>query len=159
MVCIGPGPGPKNVLVEEPDGRRVVVPYAIWKHAYKKETDIADEFRTVTGIVQFPPRDGNANGKAVRNITIRQTGFGPTAVRVNATLWPSHAHVAVAEGDVVMVDGKYNQTKRTNEESGETKTYHNLSVTRIAVLGKSDGGKKAEVENETEDVVDEDIPF
>lgn len=33
MLCIGPGPGPKNVLAERvEDGARLVVPYAVWKH-------------------------------------------------------------------------------------------------------------------------------
>jgi hypothetical protein len=120
---------------------------------------LSDEFRTVMGIVQFPPRDGEAGGKAVRNITVRQTGFGPTAVKVSATLWPSHEHVAVEEGSVVILEGKYKQNK--GEKDGETVTYHNLSVTRIAVLGQADSGKKVDVENETaaEPESDDDIPF
>ena len=36
MLYIGPGPGPKNVLVQMPDGAKVVVPYAIWKHKLAK---------------------------------------------------------------------------------------------------------------------------
>lgn len=32
MICIGPGPGPKNVLAERPDGSRIVVPYPVWKY-------------------------------------------------------------------------------------------------------------------------------
>lgn len=121
---------------------------------------MSDEFRTVMGIVQFPPRDGEAGGKAVRNITVRQTGFGPTAVKVSATIWPSHEHIAVEEGDVVIVEGKYKQNTGTNND-GDKVTYHNLSVTRIAVLGKSDSGKKVDVENETaaEPESTDDIPF
>lgn len=123
---------------------------------------MADDFRTVTGIVQFPPREGEAGGKAVRNITVRQAGFGPTAVRVSATLWPSHAHIPVGEGDVVVIDGKYSQNKGQKDD-GTSVTYHNLSVTRIAVLGKADAGKKVDVENSGSDVADDpddtDIPF
>lgn len=32
MICIGRGPGPKNVLVQQPDGKKVVVPYPVWKY-------------------------------------------------------------------------------------------------------------------------------
>lgn len=37
MVCIGPGPGPKNVLAQGLNGFLVVVPYAVWKHKLKNE--------------------------------------------------------------------------------------------------------------------------
>lgn len=36
MLCIGRGPGPKNVLALMPDGTKTVVPYAIWKHKLSK---------------------------------------------------------------------------------------------------------------------------
>ena len=121
---------------------------------------MADQFRTVMGIVQFPPREGKAGGKDVRNITISQNGFGPTAVKVSATLWPSHAHVPVEENDVVIVEGKYSQNTTTNEETGEKRTFHNLSVTRVAVLGRADSGKKVDTENTTSEPADDsDIPF
>ena len=58
------------------------------------------QYRTVIGIVQFDPREGEAAGKPVRNITVNQAGFGQTAVRVSATLWPSHKNFAVAKNDV-----------------------------------------------------------
>jgi hypothetical protein len=69
------------------------------------------QYRVVSGIVQFPPRDGEAGGKAVRNISVRQAGFGPTAVTVSATLWPSHADVKVDQGDVVTLEGSYTRTR------------------------------------------------
>lgn len=117
------------------------------------------QYRTVHGIVQFEPREGEAGGKPVRNITVRQAGFGPTAVRVSATLWPSHAHVKVEEGSVVTIEGPYTQNKSTGDD-GETRTFHNLSVSRIFVHGMSDSGKKADVENAVaDDVADDDIPF
>lgn len=36
MVCIGTGPGPKNVLAEDREGNRAVVPYMTWKHKLSK---------------------------------------------------------------------------------------------------------------------------
>lgn len=121
---------------------------------------MSDQFRTVTGIVQFPPREGEAGGKSVRNITVRQAGFGPTAVNVSATLWPSFDHIPVAEGDVVMLDGKYTKNTGTKQD-GTPVTYHNLSVTKFAVIGKADGGVKPETENTPaeDEVADDDIPF
>jgi len=123
---------------------------------------LSDQFRSIHGIVQFPPKEGEANGKPVRNITVRQVGFGPTAVKVSATLWPSHAHVDVAEGDVVTFDGKYTPNKGKNRD-GEPVTYHNVSITRISVNGSpADPGVKVESDDndvEADDTPDEDIPF
>jgi hypothetical protein len=104
------------------------------------------EYRAVLGFVQFEPRDGEAGGKAVRNITVRQNGFGPYAVRVSATLWPSHAHVEVNEGDLVALEGKYTQNKGKDKNENPV-TYHNISVTKIAVLGNGDSGERAETVN------------
>lgn len=117
------------------------------------------QYRTVTGIVQFDPKEAKAGGKDVRNIVVRQAGFGPTAVRVSATIWPSHAHVAVEKGDVVMLDGAYTKNKVAGDD-GEERVYHNLSVNQLAVLGKADLGKQVDVENaSSDDEDDDDIPF
>lgn len=112
------------------------------------------------GTVEFPPREGEAGGKAVRNISVAQTGFKEQAVRISATLWPSHAHVAVAEGDVVVLRGSYTQNKKTKDD-GTPVTYHNLSVVAIKNLGSMDSGVKPETENvpAAEDTPDDDIPF
>lgn len=117
------------------------------------------QYRTVIGVVQFDPREGKAGGKDVRNIVVRQAGFGPTAVRVSATLWPSHEHVDVEKGDVVILDGEYTKNDTTNDE-GQKRTYHNLSVNQIAVLGSVDLGSRTGVENAPDDDDDDDdIPF
>lgn len=43
MVCIGAGPGPKNVLAEcVEDGRKLVVTYATWKHRLAKVSRTRD---------------------------------------------------------------------------------------------------------------------
>lgn len=113
----------------------------------------------MTGAIQFDPKDGEANGKAVRNIVVQQTGFGPTAVRVHATVWPSHSHIPLKQGDVVMLEGSYTANKTTNDETGETRTFHNISVTRLKNLGAMDSGKKTETVNTDDDASDDDIPF
>lgn len=116
------------------------------------------EYRTIVGIVQFDPKEQSAGGKDVRNIVVRNSGFGPTAVRVSATLWPSHDRVAVEKGDVVVLDGVYSKNESTGQD-GVKRTFHNLSVNQIAVLGKADSGSRVEVENAEDDSGDDDIPF
>lgn len=120
---------------------------------------MSDQYRTVVGIVQFDVKDGEAAGKPVRNIVVNNAGFGPTAVRVSATLWPSHKDFSVKKNDVVVLEGKYSKT--SSEKDGEPIVYHNLSVARISKIGEADPGVKPEVEQNdvAEDPADEDIPF
>lgn len=127
----------------------------------RRRTLIADKvYRVIHGIVQFEPKEGEAGGKAVRNIAVRQAGFKEQAIRVSATLWPSHAHVEVAEGDVVTLEGSYTQNK--GEKDGAVVTYHNISVSRILVLGNADAGVKTDTVNTSTTAAepdDDDIPF
>ncbi len=111
-------------------------------------------------MIQFDPKDGEAGGKPVRNIVVQQTGFGPTAVRVSATVWPSHSHVELKQGDVVTFEGPYTQNKVPSDD-GSTRTFHNISVTRLYKHGAVDAGKREETVNTTSaaEVDDEDIPF
>lgn len=120
------------------------------------------EYRTVVGVVQFDPKDGEAAGQAVRNIVVKQTGFGIQAVNVYATLWPKHDGVAVERGDFVVLEGSYTSRQGTNKQTGEDVTYHNISTTRIKVLGQLDEGSDEEVVNSSDDsepVNEDDIPF
>jgi hypothetical protein len=117
------------------------------------------QYRTVIGIVQFDPKEGEAAGKPVRNIVVRATGFKDQSVKVYATIWPSHASIDVKRNDVVAIEGTYSQGKGQTQD-GSPIVYHNLSVTRLAVLGASSEGERVEVENAGGDVADDDdIPF
>jgi hypothetical protein len=120
---------------------------------------VADKYRTVIGIVQFDVKEGEAAGKPVRNIVVNCAGFGQTAVRVSATLWPSHKDFAVKKNDAVLIEGKY--TTSSADKDGEKVTYHNLSVVRAINLGAADAGTKPDVESNDVDEgpADEDIPF
>lgn len=161
MVCIGPGPGPKNVLAEYEDGRRVVVPYAIWKHQLSKENPIADKvYRSVIGAVQFPPQDKEAAGKPVRSIVVRQVGFKEQAVNIYATVWPGFDDIEIEKGDILFLEGRYTQGKGKTDD-GTPRVYHNLSVTRLAKLGTAVEGDRPDVENATDadEPADDDIPF
>lgn len=118
-------------------------------------------FRSILGTVEFDPREGQAGGKDVRNITVAQFGVKDQAIKVGATLWPSHAHVPVEKGDIVALRGKFTRNTTTNGE-GVAVTYNNLSVTAIKVLGQLDAGVKVESENAAApaaDEADDDIPF
>jgi hypothetical protein len=155
MVCIGLGPGPKNVLAEHVDGRKTVVPYAIWKHRLsKEETNLADDsanFVTVAGTVQFDPQEREVSGKDVRDITIRAVH---NQQKYRITLWPDLAHAEVARGDAVFVDGK--GSKR--EKDGVT--YNNVSAVAIVVNGTPYARVKDEVVNEQQpSAQSDDIPF
>jgi len=115
----------------------------------------------VTGVIQFDPKDATANGKDVRNIVVQQSGFGPFAVKVNATVWPSHAHIGLAKGDVVTLEGAYTMNK-VPQDDGSERTYHNISVTRLKNHGAIDEGTRTDTvnaSNSTDDVNDDDIPF
>ena len=118
------------------------------------------QYRAVLGLVQFEPREGNAGGKDVRNVVIRNVGFGQNAQRVSLTLWPSHEDVEVGEGDLVFAEGTYTSREVPNEESGEVTTYHNLSVSNILVLGQPEAGERVGVANSSDDASDDDdIPY
>jgi hypothetical protein len=170
MLTIGKGPGPKNVLVECDDGSKLVVAYRTWKYKYAPTTTRSNQlakktdaqFRTVVGIVEFDPRESTTkSGSDIRNITVSQTGFKENAIKVGATLWPSHEHVAVEKGDVVVLRGKFERNNGTNA-SGESVTYNNLSVSSILVLGSMDEGVREDSDEAPTPAAtadDDDIPF
>lgn len=118
-------------------------------------------YRTVVGVVQFDVKEGEAAGQTVRNIVVKQTGFGSQSVNVYATLWPKHDGVAVEKGSIVVLEGSYTSRDGQNKTTGEDVTYHNLSVTRIGVVGVMDEGNEEEVvtSDDSDPVDEDDIPF
>lgn len=122
---------------------------------------MADVYRTFIGFVKFEPREADAQGKTVRNIVLREAGVKDQAIDVRATLWPSHEHVDVEEGDLVVVEGKFTVNKVKDKETKEEKTYFNLSVSRILNLGQGDAGVRPDTENTDDDepADDDDIPY
>ena len=124
MICIGAGPGPKNVLCEDTQGNRTVVPYAIWKYKYKEER-VAD-YATVTGFIQFDVDTRDlSTGQEVRDVTIRSTTTGEL---IRITVWPDFDNTELYKGQFIAVDGEV-----TVREVGD-KVYTNLSARSIAVL-------------------------
>ena len=85
------------------------------------------EYRSAAGFIQFDPRSREAGGKPVRDILIRAVGDHK---QYSVTVWPSHANVDLKKGDFVVVDGEYN-ARLTQNKTGESVTYHNLSATYL----------------------------
>jgi len=125
-------------------------------------SDNVKQYRVFTGIAQWDPRDGEAAGKKVRNVTIRAAGVKEQSILVSCTLWPSHAHVDVKQGDAVIVEGVFTRSTAP-DDSGNTRTYNNLSVSRLLKLGAADAGKRddaPEASDEPDETVeDDDIPY
>jgi len=126
MVCIGTGPGPKNVFAESVDGMKVIVPYAIWKFKLKEE-QMADDaiYGSAAGFIQFDVEEREANGATVRDATIRSIATGDL---LRITIWPEHAETDLEKGDFIAVDGKV--TIREVED----KTYVNMSAFGLVKL-------------------------
>lgn len=87
---------------------------------------MADQYRTVTGFVQFEPNEREANGQQVRQILVQQAGGEGANIRV--TLWPEFEGVSVEKGDFVAASGKL--TKNTVKGT----TYLNLSARELVVI-------------------------
>ena len=119
------------------------------------------QYRTVFGTVQFAPKEGEAAGQTVRNIVVKQAGFGAQAINVYATLWPKHNGVEIEKGSVVCMEGSYTSRDGQNKTTGEDVTYHNLSVLKIKVFGAMDEGVDEEVvtSDDSDPVDEDDIPF
>jgi hypothetical protein len=110
-------------------------------------------YRSFIGFVKFDPNEGEANGKQVRTFVIRQTGVKDQAIDIRATLWPSHDHVELEQGDAVLIEGKFTVNKK--EKDGETVTYFNLSVSNIFNFGPGDRGVREETTNGGSNDVDD----
>jgi hypothetical protein len=126
-------------------------------------SDNAKQYRVVQGIVQWDPRDGEAAGKKVRNVTLRQAGVKDQSILVSLTLWPSHAGVDIKQGDVVTAEGVFTRST-AEDQGGNTRTYNNLSVSRIFKHGAADAGVRDDASATSSDEPDEtdeddDIPY
>jgi hypothetical protein len=123
FVCIGTGPGPKNVLAEDEYGHRVVFTYRNWL----KEKTLADkEYGSVEGFIQFEVEERELEGdRVVRDATVRSIATGDL---VRITLWPDFEDVDVEKGDWLAADGQFT----SREHKG--KTYVNMSPFTVVAL-------------------------
>lgn len=104
---------------------------------------MSNQYRTITGFIQFDPTDREVNGKDVRSVVVKQTGLKDQAQNISVTVWDDHAHVALEKGDFVAIDGKFT-TNQGKDKEGNPKTYFNLSAATILVIGKGDKGTESE---------------
>lgn len=109
------------------------------------------QYRSFQGFVKFPPNENEVEVRGedvtIRSFVFRASGVKEQAIDVRATLWPSHEHVEVEEGDFVAVEGSFDVNKGKDKE-GEPVTYFNLSVTRIKNFGPGDAGVRDDDDEE-----------
>lgn len=85
------------------------------------------EYATAIGFVQFEVTERELpSGQTVRDATIRTPGSDGRLVRI--TLWPEFDETEVNEGDLIAVDGKF------EERNVDGKTYLNLNPNKLAVV-------------------------
>lgn len=128
----GLGPGPKNVGIELDDGTRTVVTYRTFKYRYAKELHLSEkQYAGVTGIVQFDPKERDANGKSVIDIAVRAAG---SQKLVNITIWPEYQLAApIKKGDGIIADGSF-ETRVYQAQDGSQRESLQLSPTSLVVI-------------------------
>lgn len=95
------------------------------------------EYASAAGFIQFDPREREANGQKVRDVSIRAFGGNKT---IRVTVWSEFGAVPLAKGDLIFVDGKFSTNQAQNKE-GAMVTYFNLSA---SMLVRIPGAQKAE---------------
>jgi hypothetical protein len=91
----------------------------------------SDGFPVIAGIVQFEPREREANGQMVRELVVRAFGWRE---EYYITVWPEHGHVPLVKGDFVVVQGK-RRTWEGTDRDGNRRQFSGVSaktLTRVA---------------------------
>lgn len=118
---------------------------------------MASDYMDFVGTIQFDPETKDANGKKLRNVTIKSPS---TQAMVRLTIWENFGHVKLSVGDFVAGTGKYSKNEATKQD-GTPVTYHNISVSRLCVLACEMPTRDEQVVNSggAAKSVDEDCPF
>lgn len=139
FVCIGTGPGPKNVMARREDGLPIVFSYRNWKRLKKENTVSEGQSEGVwivsMGMIQQFKKDGeykpvsvtkDVSGQSVTEFTIKST----SQKLITVSLWPEFAALVphIVKGAGVFVEGKL----RENVSNGVT--YYNLTASQIAFV-------------------------
>jgi hypothetical protein len=136
--CIGPGPGPKNVMAYREDGLPIVFSYRNWKRL-QKESPVSEEnlpYIVTLGMVQQFKKDGawqpvvrtnDVNGQAVSSFMIKTI----SQKLISVSLWPEFAHLVphIVKGAGVFVEGKLRE-----DNKGNGVIYYNLSASNISFV-------------------------
>jgi hypothetical protein len=88
-------------------------------------------YAVVEGIVQFDPRDREANGKKIVDVAVKAVG---SQALVNITIWPEFQLSApIKKGDWVAADGEF--TQRTYQDaSGAPREGLQISAKSLVVV-------------------------
>ena len=124
----GRGPGPYNVGIILPNGRKQVVTYRTFKYKYKEST-LAD-YASAFGFVQFEPQEREANGQKVVDYTIKTPGMDGQLIRI--TVWPELQGDPINRGDFLAVDGKL--TINSYEKDGERRQSIQISAKQLVTF-------------------------
>jgi single-stranded DNA-binding protein len=112
------------------------------------------------GYVQFDPIERSANGKDIKEITIKaiQRG-GKPGQNFRITLWPELAHAEVEKGDFVSTEGTFT-TSTYQDSEGTQKTSLQISAYNLHVNGVKIERKETErvVSSDDSEAAD-DLPF
>jgi len=81
-------------------------------------------FPVVAGLVQFEPRHRELNGQPIRDIKVREFG---SQRETFITIWPEHAHVPLAKGDFIVVQGKRREWTGTDRD-GNSRQFSGLDA-------------------------------
>lgn len=96
------------------------------------------EFKSVGGFVQFEVDERPVSNQTVRDVTIRHLGAEGPLIRI--TVWPEHDDTEIDRGDLIFVDGPYEE-RVVQTDNGKT-TYRNMSATNLVVLSSAPKAEK-----------------
>lgn len=123
---------------------------------------MADTYAVVAGFIQDfgdPAKavtERDANGKAVREVTVRALG---TQKNVRITVWPEYKDVAISAGDFVVAEGKFT-TNLGQAKDGSPREYLNLSANRLIVMPAATGAPREVIGgSSTAAKADDKVPF
>jgi hypothetical protein len=88
------------------------------------------DFPVVAGLVQFEPRRREVNGQEVRDVKV--CAFG-SQQETWVTVWPEHAHVCLAAGDLVVVQGR-RRTWSGRDRDGNPREYVGVDAKTLVHL-------------------------
>jgi hypothetical protein len=123
---------------------------------------LADTYAVVAGFVQDfgnPDKavtERDANGKAVREVTVRALG---TQKNVRITIWPEYKDTPIGAGDFIVAEGKFTQNLGQAQD-GSPREYLNLSASRLLVTPSAVGAPREVISGPSKPTAAEDkVPF
>jgi len=122
---------------------------------------LADTYAVVSGFVQdfgnpdTAVTERDANGKAVREVTVRAVG---TQKNVRITIWPEFKDTELAAGDFIVAEGKFT-SNLGQAKDGSPREYLNLSASRLFRAPAAAGAPREVITSTTAAKPDDKVPF